>query len=249
MKIGIAELAATGVFTAFVAASTMVVSAYVAATGGYFNVGEIMVYTAALLMGPVVGGFAGGVGSAIADVALGYTVFAPGTLVIKGVEGLIVGYLARRRFKPASRGYLKALSVAAGFTLALLVWWGGVSYFTGDLEFTFGVAPATTTLTAYVPEVFWTALAALSFILVSAIGFTLEPRVGWLVIAVLIGGGEMVLGYYIYESYILGQVLALVEVLVNVGQVMVGLLVALPLSRSIEKVLHVRQRAQAAEFM
>ena len=47
-------------------------------------------------MGPVVGAFAGGVGSMIADIALGYTHYAPATLVIKGVEGFIVGYLSRK---------------------------------------------------------------------------------------------------------------------------------------------------------
>ena len=80
------ELAAMGVFTAFVAVSTMIVNAYVPATKGFFNVGEIMVYTSAILMGPIVGSFAGGVGSMLADVSLGYTVFAPGTLIIKGIE-------------------------------------------------------------------------------------------------------------------------------------------------------------------
>ena len=38
------RVAGAAVFTAFVAAATMAVNAYIAATGGYFNVGEVMVY-------------------------------------------------------------------------------------------------------------------------------------------------------------------------------------------------------------
>ncbi len=239
------DVAAMGVFTAFVAAATMVFSAYVAATGGYFNVGEIMVYTAALLMGPIVGGFAGGVGSMLADVALGYGVYAPGTLVIKGIEGFIVGYLSLYSFKPASRIRLLSLSLAAGFILALAVWWGGTAYFTGSLEITLGIAPNTVTLTMIVPAFFWAALAAVSFILVAALGVYLDPQVGWQVLAILMGGGAMVMGYYIYELYSLGQVLALAEVLVNIGQVTIGLLVAIPLSRSIRRIMPQMRRLRA----
>jgi len=63
------------------------------ATGGYFNVGEATIYVAALIFGPFVGAFSGGVGAMLADVYLGYVTFAPGTLIIKGVEGAIVGFL------------------------------------------------------------------------------------------------------------------------------------------------------------
>jgi uncharacterized membrane protein len=242
------DLAAMGVFTAFVAVSTMMISAYVAVTGGYFNVGETMVYTAALLMGPVVGGFAGGVGSMLSDVALGYSVFAPGTLVIKGIEGLLVGYLAQRRFDPTSKMRATSLAVVAGLILAIVVWWGGTSYFAGDIEFTLGIAPSTVTLSLAVPAFFWTGLAAVTFVLVSLVGAYLDPQVGWLVFAVLVGGGEMVVGYYFYEVYVLGQVLATAEILVNVGQVMIGLLVAIPLTRSINRIMPQRWGGKNGAF-
>tara|TARA_B100000315_G_scaffold114602_1_gene105118 strand:- start:1342 stop:2202 length:861 start_codon:yes stop_codon:yes gene_type:complete len=243
-KLNKKELAAMGVFTAFVAAATMIVSAYVATTGGYFNVGEIMVYTSAILMGPFVGGFAGGVGSMLADVSLGYTVFAPGTLVIKGIEGFIVGYLAQYRFRPDSKNRLTALSIVAGSILALLVWWGGTEYFTGSLEFTIGIAPSIITWAITVPAFFWTILAMVSLILIVVAGLYLDPKIGWLVIAILIGGGEMVVGYYIYETIVLGHMLAFAEVFVNIGQVTIGLLVAIPLSRSINRIMPGIRRPQ-----
>ncbi len=67
--------------------------------GGYFNFGDIVIFAAALTFGPVVGGFAGGVGSSLADVASGSAAFAPFTLVVKGSEGLVAGYVARRGFR------------------------------------------------------------------------------------------------------------------------------------------------------
>jgi len=237
LKLNTKEIAAMGIFTAFVAAATMSVSAYVAATGGYFNVGETMVYTAAILMGPIVGGFAGGVGSMIADVSLGYTVFAPGTLVIKGLEGFIVGYLAQYRFKTSSKNKLNILAIISGSILAFFIWWGGTEYFTGNIEFTLGIAPIITTIDIFVPGLFWFSLAIISFIITMIAAVYLDQKIGWLVFAVLIGGSEMVVGYYLYETVILGHVLALAEVLVNIGQVTIGLLVAIPLSRSINKIM------------
>ena len=60
-------------------------------TRGYLNFGEILVFTSALLFGRFVGGVAGGIGSAVADVITGYSFFAPYTLIIKGLEGFLAG--------------------------------------------------------------------------------------------------------------------------------------------------------------
>jgi len=64
--------------------------------GGYFNFGDVMVFVSALTFGPIVGGFAGGIGSAIADI-IGFPLFAIPTLIIKGLEGLLAGILTNKR--------------------------------------------------------------------------------------------------------------------------------------------------------
>ena len=64
--------------------------------GGYFNVGDVMIFVAALTFGPLVGGAAGGLGSAIADI-IGFPSFAIPTLVIKGLEGLLAGLITTKK--------------------------------------------------------------------------------------------------------------------------------------------------------
>jgi len=84
--------ALSGVMAALVFVTTMIIRIPVPATQGYINIGDCMIFVSALLFGPIVGGFAGGVGSALADL-VGYPSFTLYTLVIKGIEGLIVGSL------------------------------------------------------------------------------------------------------------------------------------------------------------
>ena len=134
MKLNSKELAATAIFTALVAMATIAFSVYVPATYGFFNIGETMVYTSAIVMGPIVGGFAGGVGSALADIFLGYGSYAPGTLVIKGVEGFIVGYLARNLFLNYSKKKSVSLSIIISIKSCLLKSYIGMIYLSRTVD-------------------------------------------------------------------------------------------------------------------
>ena len=97
--LGPLDLAASAVFSAFVCVATIIFTVYVPQTRGFFNIGETMIYVTALLFGPIVGGIAGGFGSMLADVILGYMEFAPATLVIKMCEGAVVGFLGKKNPK------------------------------------------------------------------------------------------------------------------------------------------------------
>jgi uncharacterized membrane protein len=99
-------VALSAVTGAAVAVATMTIAIPVGI--GYLNFGEVIIYTAAFLFGGVVGGLAGGVGAATADVILGFPFYAPITLLAKGVEGYVVGRLAADSLRS------KALAVAAG---------------------------------------------------------------------------------------------------------------------------------------
>ena len=67
---------------------------------GYVNLGDAGVYLCALLLPGGLGALAAGVGAALADLILGWAVYAPVTLLIKGLTALLAG-LALRRAKKA----------------------------------------------------------------------------------------------------------------------------------------------------
>ena len=165
------DLTLLALLIALVTVATMIVRVPIPATGGYVNMGDSMVYIAALLFGPLFGLVAGGVGSALADYFGGYGSFAPYTLVIKGIEGLLVGLLAWRLLRHQTAATVAGTAVAA--------------------------------------------------------------------VAILTGGGAMVLGYFLAEAYVLGLGVAKAaqEVPANIFQVVGGLIVALPVTLALRRIV------------
>jgi uncharacterized membrane protein len=96
VSFGAREAAATGVMAALCFVATYSIMIPIPATSGYFNVGDVFVIISGLVFGPLVGGLAGGIGSALSDLVGGYSFFVPFTLIIKGCEGLVAGYVGGR---------------------------------------------------------------------------------------------------------------------------------------------------------
>lgn len=84
------------VLTGAVAALTVLVRVPTPATSGYLNLGDIAVVFCGLFLGGRLGVFAGGVGSALADLISGAFVYVPITLIAKGLEALIAGTLGKK---------------------------------------------------------------------------------------------------------------------------------------------------------
>lgn len=231
------EVAGATIFTAFVFAVTFSFAA-TTSTGGYFDVGEIMVYIAALVMGPYVGAFAGGVGSMLSDALLAPQ-FAPGTLVIKGAEGFIVGYLGRKGLTDAPARFQKWTGVVLGALVALMVEFIGLAEFPdasvslGQLGFT----PVVSTPDFQLSFAFWSALAILSFLVTFAVSLKLGAGYSRVVVAILLGGAEMVAGYFLYETGVLQLGLAspTAEIPVNALQALVGLIIAPPVASRVRR--------------
>lgn len=76
---------------------TMVIQIPTPGTNGYLNLGDMVVFLAALILGRKGGLIVGGVGSSLADILLGYSHYAPITLIVKGLEGYIAGRLFETR--------------------------------------------------------------------------------------------------------------------------------------------------------
>ena len=92
----VVNIALLAIMTALAVVMTLVLRIPYPGTGGYFNLGDTAVMLSGLLLGPVGGFVAGGVGSALADVIGGYTYWAPITLFVKGLEGMVVGLFSYR---------------------------------------------------------------------------------------------------------------------------------------------------------
>jgi uncharacterized membrane protein len=121
--------ARTVALVGIMAAVTTVATAYmrfpIPRSQGYVHLGDVIINFCAIAFGPWLGMIIGGVGTAIADVIAGVGLpYAPMSLVVHGLQGFLVGYvayLARRH--PTST----ALGVALGEVIMV------VGYFVGEL--------------------------------------------------------------------------------------------------------------------
>ncbi len=112
---------------ALVALATMSVQIPVPQTRGYINLGDTLIVVFALLFGAQIGVLAGGVGSALADLLSGYAHWAPFTLVIKGVEGFIIGLFASGEKRYSWKLFvtlLAGLEMVAGYFLVEVFLYG-----------------------------------------------------------------------------------------------------------------------------
>lgn len=87
----ISSIVYTALAIALVTLSTMVIR--IPTIKGYINFGDIMIFVTAILLGKKTGFLAGAFGSALADILGSYVIYAPGTFIIKGLEGLICAIL------------------------------------------------------------------------------------------------------------------------------------------------------------
>jgi uncharacterized membrane protein len=131
--------ALAAVMAALVAVATFIIQIPIPATGGYLNFGDIMIFISALTFGPTVGGFAGGIGSFISDVAGGYAAFAPFTLIIKGIEGIIAGSISNRKnaWRDVIAVIFAGIEMVIGYFLAeffaLSEGWGALGEVPGNI--------------------------------------------------------------------------------------------------------------------
>ena len=113
------KLVLASLFAALAAVMTTVIRVP-SPMGGYVNLGDCAVLLAAWVLGPGLGCAAAGLGSMLSDL-LGYPLYAPGTLVIKGGMALLAGWLFRRLSKGGNAPAFPALLVSGGLAEALMV--------------------------------------------------------------------------------------------------------------------------------
>lgn len=97
---------------------TMVIQIPTVGTEGYLNLGDMVVFLAALTLGKKGGFIVGGFGSAMADLLTGYTHYVPITFVVKGLEGLIAANLLETKIgrqKPIFATSIAGIFMAFGY--------------------------------------------------------------------------------------------------------------------------------------
>jgi uncharacterized membrane protein len=68
-----------------------------APTRGYYNLGDVVIAFCAITLGPLTALISGGIGTALADLLGGYPQWAPVSLVVHGLEGLVIGLIVSAR--------------------------------------------------------------------------------------------------------------------------------------------------------
>ena len=163
------QIVLTGVMIALVAVFTLAVRIPFPLTQGYFNFSDVGVYLAAFAFGPWVGLIAGGVGTALADTVGGYLIYAPISLITRGLQGLVAGAVARRDPGVAS--------MVAGWALGSVVMVTG--YFVSQaFILQMGIGPATAeALAINLPQVVIGGIVAVPLVLALRRGY--PPIVSW----------------------------------------------------------------------
>ncbi len=130
------KIVINGLMIALVCLATMTIQIPISGTQGYVNVGDSVIFISSILFGPFTGMIAGGVGSALADILSGYTHWALFTLIIKGLEGYIVGVTILKRhtiINMVSSTLLGSIVMVIGYFLAGILLNGGVLVSAGSI--------------------------------------------------------------------------------------------------------------------
>lgn len=158
-----ALIAMAAVMAALVCITTMLIQVPIPATDGFFNIGDAMIMVAALTGGPVIGAFAGGIGSSLADLLGGWYIWVIPTLIIKGIEGFLAGWILRRG----------------------------------------------------------------------------QQNIQKIILAWIVGGCEMVFGYFLVQVYLYGFSAALVELPFNFVQMAAGGIIGIPVSQALKRIIRI----------
>lgn len=105
MNNNLKKLILAALFAALSCVATMSIRIPTPGTGGYIHPGDAIVILSGVILGPVWGFLAGGIGSALSDLIGGYFIYVPITFVIKGLVALAAGLLYQKIGKTQKSRY------------------------------------------------------------------------------------------------------------------------------------------------
>lgn len=96
----------TGLMMAMIVVATILIIIPVPFGNGYIHLGDTMIFLSVLILGWKYGAVAAGVGSALADILVGYAIWAPWTLFVKGIMAAVMGLFIMKAMKKPGRSVL-----------------------------------------------------------------------------------------------------------------------------------------------
>lgn len=114
------QLVMAAMFAALTLIATFVIRIQTPAFG-YIHLGDVFVLLGGIVMGPVLGAAAAGLGSALADLFGGYAIFAPGTLVTKFLTAFVCALLYGKLKKRGKMSQTVSLILAGLVGEAIMV--------------------------------------------------------------------------------------------------------------------------------
>jgi uncharacterized membrane protein len=138
-KMSVKDLALSGVLIALVFVATYFIQFQLpfSATGGLVHMGNVALFTIAMVFGSKKGAISGAFGMALFDIFSGWFVWAPGTFIVRGIMGLIIGLVYEKRAKNQAN-----LVLVTGVAIVLSsLWMMGGYYIVEGLLYGNWIAP------------------------------------------------------------------------------------------------------------
>lgn len=211
-------------------------------TDGYIHGGDSMIFLAAILFGWKTGAIAGGVGSALADM-IGYPHWIIPTLIIKGLMGAIIGLLAKnppvkniRLFQSASVVIFALLIQFANIYVSNLTNLESIVKSSDDFSTVSDLQVSISSFLTDMPKLY---MAILITILLSALFMKLKFKSYFnfnIILAMIISGSFMVLGYYVAASLMYGSfIVPLLSIPANILQFVIGMFISISILVLLDK--------------
>jgi uncharacterized membrane protein len=239
------DIIMTGLMMALVTIATMIFVIPVPFTNGYIHLGDSMIFLAVFILGYRYGAIAAGVGSALADIFVGYANWAPWTLCIKGTMALLMGLAIEKSINNKKNLIIISL-ITAG------VWAAFNFIVTSVISVNLGSNPEQlytedinnlTSLGEFVNKVqsqlMLFALLIPVFLIIISIYFRKRDILiikGYQIVAMTLSGLFMVFGYYIAGGIMYGNfAISAFSIPWNMIQFIIGFFIAMLVMAALQK--------------
>ena len=99
----------TALFAAMTCVATLSLHIPTPGTGGYIHPGDALVVLSGILLGPIYGGLAAGLGSCLSDLLAGYMIYVPITFIVKAVIAIVCYFVYHKLLAKVSSVIVKGI--------------------------------------------------------------------------------------------------------------------------------------------